>query len=184
MSLLVLLIWWKPDAFSSTRHHQHRTAETEMCVRIPSWLGTHAGCNRRRNEDTRCLSSRGHKVALTWNVKQVKPEAEVIKNAQQNIKFILRLLLGICHLKHAELAKHIHKCQGRVVLQKDEGKDDHGFQAVLTEQGASPMATMSALPGMAGEANDAVSACTQVRMEDGHHLQRGPSSDTVVSARL
>ena len=53
-------------------------------------------------------------------------------------------------------------------------KDDSGSYAVFTEQGssASPMTAakfmdiVSRLPGCAGQAADAVSAQTQVKMED------------------
>ena len=53
-------------------------------------------------------------------------------------------------------------------------KDDSGSYAVLTEQGSSAMTAatvmniISRLPGCAGQAADAVSAYTQVKMEDAH----------------
>ena len=53
-------------------------------------------------------------------------------------------------------------------------KDDSGSYAVFTEQGSSAsqmtaakvMVIISRLPGCAGQAADAVSAYTQVKMED------------------
>ena len=53
-------------------------------------------------------------------------------------------------------------------------KDDSGSYAVFTEQGSSPprmnatkvMIVKSRLPGCSGQAADAVSAYTQVKMED------------------
>ena len=53
-------------------------------------------------------------------------------------------------------------------------KDDSGSYAVFTEQGSSAsqmtaakvMDIISRLPGCDGQAADAVSACTQVKMED------------------
>ena len=53
-------------------------------------------------------------------------------------------------------------------------KDDSGSYAVFTEQGSSAsqmtaakvMDIISRLPGCAGQAADAVSGCTQVKMED------------------
>ena len=53
-------------------------------------------------------------------------------------------------------------------------KDDSGSYAVFTEQGSSAsqmtatqvMDVKSRLPGCAGQAADAVSACTKVKMED------------------
>ena len=66
------------------------------------------------------------------------------------------------------------KYKGRVVLPGDFVKDDSGSYAVFTEQGSSAsqmtaakvMDIMSRLPGCAGQAADAVSANTWVKMED------------------
>ena len=74
---------------------------------------------------------------------------------------------GINSLNHYNL---VHK--GRVVLRGDIVKDDSGPYAVFTEQGSSAsqmtaakiMDIISRLPGCAGQAADAVSAYTQVKM--------------------
>ena len=66
--------------------------------------------------------------------------------------------------------KH-QKYKGRVVLRGDFVKDDSGSYAVFTEQGSSAsqmtaakiMDIISRLPGCAGQAAYAVSACTQVK---------------------
>ena len=73
----------------------------------------------------------------------------------------------------------------RVVLRGDIVKDDSGSYAVFTEQGSSAsqmtavkvMDIISRLPGCAGQAADAVSAETQVKMEDAHKLLRIPKSE-------
>ena len=74
-------------------------------------------------------------------------------------------------LEHSELAKHLPNEQRESRAPgEDNAKDDGGHKAVFMEQGvsASPVAaarsldTISKLPGMAGEVNDAVSARTQV----------------------
>ena len=83
-------------------------------------------------------------------------------------------LMDTCHLKNDELEPKQQKYKGRVVLRGDIVKDDSGSCAVFTEQGSSAsqmMATKvmditSRLPGCAGQAADAVSAYTQVKMED------------------
>ena len=62
-------------------------------------------------------------------------------------------------------------------------KDDSGSYAVFTEQGssASQMAAaniiniVSRLPACAGQAADAVSACTQVKREDAPKLLKNKS---------
>ena len=64
-------------------------------------------------------------------------------------------------------------------------KDDSGSYAVFTEQGSSAsqmtaakvMDIISRLPGCAGRAADAVSAYTQVKMEDAPKLMKIPKSE-------
>ena len=81
-------------------------------------------------------------------------------------------------------AKH-QQYKGRVVLRGDSVKDDSGSYAVFTEQGSSAsqmtaakiMDIISRLPGCDGQAADAVSAFTQVKMEDAHKLLKIPKSE-------
>ena len=82
--------------------------------------------------------------------------------------------MDICQLKNAELETKHQKYKGRVVLRGDIAKDDSGSYAVFTEQGSSAsqmtaakvMDIISRLPGFDGQAADAVSGYTQVKMED------------------
>ena len=77
------------------------------------------------------------------------------------------------------------KYKGRVVLWGDIVKDDSGSYAAFTEQGSSAsqmtaakiMDIISRLPGCDGQAADAVSAYTQVKMEDAHKLLKIPKSE-------
>ena len=70
--------------------------------------------------------------------------------------------------------KQFQKYEGRVVLRGDIVKDDAGSYAEFTEQGSSAsqmtaakvMDITSRLPGCAGQAADAISAYTEVKMED------------------
>ena len=86
--------------------------------------------------------------------------------------------VDICHLKIAELEAKHQKYKGRVVLRGDIEKDDSGSYAVFTEQGSSAsqmtgakiMDIISRLLGCRGQAADAVSAYTQVKMEDAQKL--------------
>ena len=83
-------------------------------------------------------------------------------------------LMDLCHLKNSELEPHYQKYRSRVVLRGDIVKDDAGSKTVLTERGSSAsqmtgakvMDILSRLPGCSGQAADAVSAETQVKMED------------------
>ena len=92
--------------------------------------------------------------------------------------------MDICHLKNAELEAKHQKYKGRVVLRGDNVKDDSGSYAVFTEQGSSAsqmtaakiMDIISRLPGCDGQAADAVSAYTQVKME-AHKLVKIPKSE-------
>ena len=80
--------------------------------------------------------------------------------------------------------KH-QKYKGRNVLRGDIVKDDSESYAVFTEQGSSAsqmtaarvMDIISRLPGCAGQAADAVSAYTQVKMEDAPKLLINPKSE-------
>ena len=77
------------------------------------------------------------------------------------------------------------KDKGRVVLRGDIVKDDSGSDALFTEQGSSAsqmtaakiMDIISRLPGCDGQAADAVSAYTQVKMEDAPKLLKIPKSE-------
>ena len=113
-----------------------------------------------------------------WNLTKVKSKKQVIDEARTSgAKVHFASLMDICHLKNAEWEAKHPKYKGRVVLRGDIVKDDSGPYAAFTEQGssASPMTAakvmffMSRLPGCAGQAADAVSACTQVKMEDARH---------------
>ena len=82
--------------------------------------------------------------------------------------------MDICHLENAELEPTFQKYKGRVVLRGDIVKDDFGAYAVFTEQGSSAsqmtaakvMDVTARLLDCAGQAADAVSAYSQVKMED------------------
>ena len=94
-------------------------------------------------------------------------------------------LMDLCHLKNSELEPQFQKYKGRVALRGDIVKDDSGSYEVFTEQGSSaPQTTaakvteiISGLPGCAGQAADAVSAYTQLKMEDAPTLLKIPKSE-------
>ena len=92
--------------------------------------------------------------------------------------------MDICHLKNAELEAQHQKHRGRVVLRGDIVNDDSGSCAVFTEQRSSASQMTAAkvmditrLQGCAGQAPDAVSAYTQVKMEDAPQLLKIPQSE-------
>ena len=89
---------------------------------------------------------------------------------------------------NAELEAKHQKYKGRVVLRGDIVKDDSGAYAVFTEQGSSAsqmtaanvMDVISRLQGCAGQAADAVSADTQVKMEDAPSLLKIQSQNVQI----
>ena len=118
---------------------------------------------------------------------KVKNKKEVIEEAtNEGGKVHFASLMDLCHLKKSELEHQYQKHTGRVVLRGDIVKDDSGSYAVFTEQGSSAsqmtaevMDIISRLPGCAGQAADAVSTYTQVRMEDAHRLLKIPKNRNV-----
>ena len=110
-------------------------------------------------------------------------KAAVDKVEQTNSRFCefganlhLATLMDLSHLKHSELAEYLQKYRGRVALRGEDVKDDARCQAVFAEQGSSQMTakdvpdTESCLLRKLGEANDAVTAFTQVNMKDAPRL--------------
>ena len=119
------------------------------------------------------------KKISAWNLTKNRSKKEVIDEARTTgAKVHFASLMDICHLKNAELEAKHQKYKGRVVLRGDIVKDDSGSYAVFTEQGSSAsqmtaakiMDIISRLPGCDGQAADAVTAFTQVKMEDAHNL--------------
>ena len=92
-----------------------------------------------------------------WDLTKVRSKSELIDEARtKGIKVHFASLIDICHLKNAELEAKHQKYKGRVVLRGDILKDDSGC---------------------AGQAADAVSAYTQVKMEDAPILLKIPKSE-------
>ena len=116
-----------------------------------------------------------------WDKTQVRNKSEVIDEARtKGIKVHFASLKDICHLKNAEYEAKHQKYKGRVVLRGDTVRDDSGSYAVFTEQGSSAsqmtaakvMDIISRLPGCSGQAADAVSAFSRVKMEDAPKLMK------------
>ena len=114
---------------------------------------------------------------LAWNLAKVKSKKQVIDEAKtKGAKVHFASLMDICHLKNAELEAKHQKYKGRVVLRGDIAKDNSGSYAVYTKQGSSAsqmtaakiMDIISRLPDFDGQAADAVSACTQVKVQIGN----------------
>ena len=93
--------------------------------------------------------------------------------------------MDLCHLKNAELAKHLQEYKRQPVLRCDNVKDEGWYRAVFTEHGASAsqmaaatfLDAMTKLLGMAGETSDAISAYTRVTMTEAPRLLRMPKEE-------
>ena len=108
-----------------------------------------------------------------WNLTKVKSKKSVIDEARMSGATVqFASLMDICHLKNAELEAKHQTYRGRVVLRGDIVKDNSGSYAA-----AKIMDIISRLPGCDGQAADAVSAYTQVKMEDAHKLLKIPESE-------
>ena len=104
------------------------------------------------------------------------------RSTTRKMKVHFATLIDICHLKNAELEPNFQKYKGRVVLRGDIVKDDSGAYAVFTELGSSASQMTAAkvtdviarLTDCDGQAAGAVSAYTQVKMEDAPRLHSIP----------
>ena len=110
-----------------------------------------------------------------WMLTKVRNKKEVIEEARNKCRKVhFASLMDLCHLKNSELEPQYKKYKGSVVLRGDIVKDDSGSYAVFTEQGPSAskmtaaevMDIKSRLPRCSGQATDAVSAFSPVKMED------------------
>ena len=120
-----------------------------------------------------------------WNLTKVRSKKEVIDEARTSGATVhFASLMDICHLKNAEMeAKHQKYRSSRVVFRGDIVKDDSGSYAVFTVQGSSAsqmtaakvLDIISRLLECAGQAADAVSVYTQVKMEDAQKLLKIPN---------
>ena len=126
-------------------------------------------------------------IFSAWNLTKVRNKSEVIDEARTSAaKVHFASLMEICHLKNAEFEAKHQKYKGRVALRGDIVKDDSGLtQYLFTERGSSAsqmtaakiMDIISRLPGFEGQAADAVSAKTRVKMEDAHKFLKIPKSE-------
>ena len=116
-----------------------------------------------------------------WNLTKVKSKKQVIEEARTSH---FASLMDICHLKNAELEAKHQKYKDRVVLRGDIVKDNSGSYSLNKDLQPSQMTAakimdiISRLPGCDGQAADAVSAYTQVKMEDAHKLLKIPKSES------
>ena len=177
---------------SQKKHHEDHIAGKGMNS-LSHYNLAHKFIPMSQAMKTRCKGSSGGRMGKlekisAWNLTKVRNKNEVIAEARNKGKTVhFTSLMDICHSKNAELEAKHQKYKGRVVLRGDIVKDDSGSYAVFTEQRSSAsqmtaakvMDIISRLPGCAGQAADAVSAYTQVKMEDPHKIIENSQSRNV-----
>ena len=123
---------------------------------------------------------------LAWQLMKVRNKKEVIEEARNNCRKVhFASLMDLCHLKNSVLEPQFQKYKGRVVFRGDIVKDDSESYAVFTEQGSSAslvtaakvMDIISRLPGRAGQAADAVSACFRLQWKMHQRHWKFPKSE-------
>ena len=121
-----------------------------------------------------------------WQMDKVKSKKDVILEAQEAKKKVhFATLMDICHFQELPNKNRKHqKYKGRVVLRGDSGRwfwctrSIHRTRIVsLANDSAKAMDVIARLPGCAGQAADAVSAHTQVKMEDAPRLLKISKSE-------
>ena len=117
-----------------------------------------------------------------WDYDSVRPKADVIAESKRlKKKAHFGSLMDLCHEKHSELKLLVKIFKGRVVFRGDQTKDEDGFFAVFSEQGASAshiaaakfLDALARCPGCDGEDSDAIGAYTQVILKDAHIILGG-----------
>ena len=121
----------------------------------------------------------------TKNLDWMKSKMEVILEALRHKKKVHFATLMDTVSPSCKVKTNITNIQRQSRFHGDIVKDDSGSSAVFTEQGSSAsqmtaakiMDIISRLPGCDGQAADAVSAFSQVEMEDAPKLQQIPKSE-------
>ena len=120
------------------------------------------------------------------NMTKARSKEEVIEEARMSgAKAHFASIMDICHLKNAELERKHQKYKDRVVLRGDIVKrrlrvlrSIHCTRIFsISNDSRQNMDVISRLPGFDGQAAEAVSAKTQVKMEDAHKLSKISKSE-------
>ena len=118
-----------------------------------------------------------------WDEDHPRTLGSVQAEAKRNNKTIhIGRLFDLCVEKHSELAAHLRKYKGRVVLWGKHVRDEYGLAAMFPEQGSGAsfatasklLDAVSLLPGCFGEQSDAPSAYTQSVLFEGMDESRCP----------
>ena len=165
---------------SVPNHHEDHIAgkgdNSPQPYNFGSQIHSYASCHEKFPQQRQQWTRNGEKWRTFRRLTKVRSKKVVIDEAKtKGAKvYFASFMMDLCHLKNSELEPQYQKHKGRVVFWGDIVNDDSGSNAVLTEQGSSASQMTAAkvmdiiprLPGCAGQAADAVSAETLVKMED------------------
>ena len=163
------------------RKRNQFTEPLQSCAQVYSCASRNVKQNQQWREEREKLDK-----IPAWQLTKVRNKTDAIDEAKKEGKTVhFASLMDLCDLKNSKLEPKHQKYKGRVALRGCIVKDDCGLYAVFTEQGSSAsqmtaaqvMYIISRLPGCAGQAADAVSAYTQVKMEDAPKLLKIPKSE-------
>ena len=160
--------------FNWRQNEKRSDSENEgACWKLSLWLGAQASFCSWRFENNRS-QCRGRQCMGEIREFQRGMGSKLEQSQMSSVKRRRKTghfpnSMGSCHLKNAELAKHLHTYKVRVVLGEDNVEDEEWCRAVLTEQGASAsqmaattfLDTISKLLGLMGESSDAISTYTR-----------------------
>ena len=190
-------VWWNPmNPQGNEQNLRNRKTWRSHCwVRINFDNASHFGAQVHPNTDSNEDSGR---KKLPWrrngrSSKRFQPGSWTrlwakggYSGSTQRQKESQRCFIDKqCHVKNAALEPNLQNYEGSVVLLVDIVKDDSEPYAAFTEQGSSAsqmtapkiMDVVARLPGCEGQVADAVSANTEVKMEDALELLKIPKSE-------
>ena len=156
------------DITSGKTRRKHTTMQRGTVQFAASlFFGTHTCSDQPIHENLAAkiavdkVWSKLHKLPA-WNTSKVSRKQDAINEAKVNRQTTsFSALVGICNLQHYHCAETAPKTT-QVVMQCPPNKEASASPVTTAEV----LDTISWLPGMSGEANDVVSAYTQVKMSD------------------
>ena len=138
--------------------------------------------------DVKAAVDKGWELPAWQMTKERSKKASFLKHTKTKRKSTSVHVWTFVISKNAELEPKYQKYKGRVVLRSDMVKDDSGSYPVLTEQGSSAsqmpaakiMDVIARQPDCAGQAADAVAACTQVKLEELPDCSKFPNQNVQI----
>ena len=152
-------------------------------MRLNSTCARYTNPSLSKNEKSRSQSCNGQrmghaqKLACLGLQESKNRRQKWFEKPRMTEELFFTALLDLCHLKHAELAKHLFSYRRRVMLRGTTSKTTTSTKQYLQSKqnaSASQKAAARFLDATSREANDAVSAYMQVHVSEAPRLLRFP----------